>query len=81
MALSHKETIKAKKFDQLFEKGDVTPHLDLKTAKVQSPVQRINIDIPAAVLEKVDKEADRIGVPRTALIKLWISERVDRLSV
>lgn len=80
MKPSGKRKIKAQEFDEAFEKGDVTEHLDLKSAKLRHPVQRINIDIPQEILEKVDEEASRIGVPRTSLIKLWISERLDRLA-
>jgi hypothetical protein len=72
--------IKANDFDRAFEKGSVAEHLDLKSAKARYPVQRINIDIPQEILEKVDREATRIGVPRTSLIKLWISERIDRMA-
>lgn len=41
-----KTKLKARDFDQAFEKGSVVEHLGLKTAKVHHPVQRINIDIP-----------------------------------
>lgn len=76
-----KKKIKASDFDRKFDKGeDITKYLDLKSAKVSYPVQRINIDIPHEILEKVDREAARIGVPRTSLIKLWISERIDRMA-
>ena len=78
--MSGKKKIEAQEFDEAFEKGDVTEHLDLKSAKLRHPVQRINIDIPQEILEKVDEEASRIGVARTSLIKLWISERLDRLA-
>ena len=37
-------------------------------------------EIPTEILEKVDKEAGRVGVPRTSLLKLWIAERVDRMA-
>lgn len=73
-----KKTLKAKEFDQRFEQGDVSEYLDYKSAKVRNPVHRINIDIPQEILEKIDREADRIGVPRTSLIKLWIAERLDK---
>ena len=75
-----RKKIKASEFDRAFEEGDVTKYLDLKTAKVHYPVQRINIDIPQKILEKVDREAKRMGVPRTSLIKVWIVEHADQLS-
>ena len=80
MSTSSKKKLRASEFDQAFEGGDVTEHLDLKTAKTHQGVRRINIDIPEEILEKVDQEASRIGVPRTSLLKLWIAERIDRLA-
>jgi hypothetical protein len=41
----------------------------------------VNIDIPEEILEKVDREATRVGVPRSSLIKLWIAERIDKMAV
>ncbi len=73
--------IKASEFDRMFDDGeDIIPYLDMSTAKVDHPVHRINIDVPKAILRKVDIEATRVGVTRTSLIKLWIAEHVDRLA-
>lgn len=75
-----KKKIKAREFDEAFDEGkDIVRHLDTASAKVRYPVQRINIDIPQEVLQRVDEEASRIGVPRTSLIKMWIAERMDNL--
>ncbi len=71
--------LKASEFDDAFEKGDVTKYLDLKSVKARYPIHRINIDIPHEILEKVDKEASRTGVPRTSLLKLWIAKCADGL--
>ena len=74
-----KKAIKAREFDKNFDEGkDITPHLDIRTAKIQHPTQRINVDIPKGLLERVDQEAARVGIPRTSLIKVWIAERLER---
>ena len=75
-----KNKIKAKEFDQAFDQGSVLKHLDKGSVKEHYPIQRINIDIPGEILEKVDREANRVGIPRTSLIKVWIAEHVDRLA-
>ena len=72
--------IKASEFDSAFEAGKAVQHLDLKSAKASYPVHRINIDIPQEILEKVDREASRMGIPRTSLLKVWIAEHTDRLA-
>lgn len=51
---------------------------DLRTAKVRQPTHRINVDIPKGLLDRVDREAERVGVPRTSLIKIWIAERLEK---
>jgi len=53
--------------------------LDVKKAQVNKQIQRINVDIPVQFLMKIDVEAKRIGVARTALIKLWLSERLEHV--
>lgn len=74
--------ISAEELDKLFDEGkeDVLQYFDTSKARIEFPVQRINVDIPANILAKVDQEANRIGVTRTSLIKLWIAERVDKLA-
>ena len=66
----------AAQFDQAFERGAGFDALDLESVTVRSPVQRINLDIPKHILRRIDNEANRIGVPRTSVIKLWIYERL-----
>ena len=80
MRILARKKMTAREFDQAFEKGDVAEHLDLKTLKASHPVQRINVDIPKDMLQKVDREAIRIGVPRTSLLKMWIDERLHHLA-
>lgn len=76
-----KKTITAKEFDEKFDRGeDVMEYMDLSTLKLNHPIQRINVDIPKEMLQKVDTEAARIGVPRTSLIKMWIAEHIRQLT-
>lgn len=58
-----------KEFDQYFEKNDIAHLLDIKT-------KRVNVDLPAHVLVKLDFEANNLGLTRQALIKYWLSERL-----
>lgn len=73
-----KKKITSKEFDKRFDNGeDMGDFLDAKQAKLNKQVQRINIDIPADFLIRIDRQAHKIGVARTALIKLWLSERLE----
>ncbi len=81
MKKKKKGLMRSEDLDKAFDEGkSVVKYLDLKSARVDHPVQRINIDMPTEILEKVDQEAERIGVPRTSLLKLWIAQHLDQLS-
>jgi len=70
--------ITSKEFDKRFEKGeDMGAFLDVSKARVNKKVQRVNIDFPVSLLEEIDDEAKKIGVARTALIKVWLAERLE----
>ncbi len=75
-----KRKVSAAEFDRAFDRGAGFEVLDLETATVRAPTQRINIDVPKHLLHRIDNEAHRIGVPRASVIKLWISEKVSELT-
>ncbi len=67
-------------FDKIFDDNqeDVIPYLDLTSARRPGrEVRRVNVDFPVWMIESLDQEATRIGVPRQAIIKLWIAQRLD----
>ena len=70
--------MKAKEFDAKFEKGEnLTPHLDLTKARRPDQEQRrVNVDFPNWMIHSLDKEAQKLGVTRQSIIKVWISERL-----
>ena len=66
-----RETITAEEFDRRFEAGeDVSAFMDVSKAKRPGrKLQRVNVDFPEGFLAEIDREAERIGVPRQAWIK------------
>lgn len=73
--------MKAKDLDKIFDEGDVdfTEYLDLSKAfRPGQEQKRVNVDFPLWMLEKIDREAGRLGVPRQSLIKVWIGERLEK---
>lgn len=80
MKRSGSKRIRSEDFDKRFDKGeDMGDFLNIKNAKVHKHTQRINIDFPISFLRKIGEEAKRIGVARTALIKMWIAEQLEQL--
>ena len=74
-----RETITAEEFDRGFDAGeDVNAYLDLSSAhRPNLRPKRVNVDFPTSVVSGLDGEAQRLGVTRQALIKLWITERLE----
>jgi hypothetical protein len=72
--------MKAKEFDKAFDEGkDVSRSLDLLKAKRSAREQkRVNVDFPVWMIQLMDKEAKRLGVPRQSLIKVWVAERLEK---
>jgi hypothetical protein len=74
--------MKAKAFDEKFDKGDdIFDMLDMTKAKRSMQDQkRVNVDFPAWMIESLDKEASRVGVTRQSIIKVWLAERLEKLA-
>ncbi len=73
---------KACDFDKKFNDGeDITSDLDLNNARRPEYEQkRVNVDFPLWMIQSLDREAKRVGVPRQAIIKLWIADRLEKAS-
>lgn len=72
--------MKAKALDKKFDEGKSIIE-DLDISKAKRPLQkqrRINIDFPGWMIERLDKEARRLGVTRQSIIKIWLSERLEQ---
>ncbi|PCJ20995.1 MAG: CopG family transcriptional regulator [SAR86 cluster bacterium] len=72
--------MKSKNFDKKFDEGksDIVANLDLSTAKRLNQTQkRVNVDFPIWMVDSLDKEANKIGVTRQSIIKVWLAERLD----
>jgi macrodomain Ter protein organizer (MatP/YcbG family) len=72
--------MKAKELDKKFDDGeDITKFLDRARAKRPGREQRrVNVDFPAWMIERLDKEARRLGVTRQSIIKVWIADRLQK---
>jgi hypothetical protein len=66
----------AKELDALHDSGaDMSAHLDIGASRRPGlEIQRVNVDFPIWMVESLDHEAGRLGVPRQSVIKFWISE-------
>ena len=72
--------MKAEDFDKKFDQGkSVMEHLDLsKARRPELEQKRVNVDFPLWMIQSLDKEAKRLGVPRQSIIKIWLAERLHK---
>lgn len=70
--------MKAKELDRRFDAGQsIWEFLDMSRAKrTNETPKRVNVDFPSWMIHSLDKEANRLGVTRQSIIKIWISERL-----
>jgi hypothetical protein len=69
-------------FDEKFDNGeDVSDYLDYTRARRPNlESRRVNVDFPAWMVHELDREASRIGVTRQSIIKMWIADRLAKIT-
>jgi hypothetical protein len=61
------------------ESEDITKYLDVSKAhRPEQEQRRVNVDFPIWMIQQLDKEAKRLGVPRQSVIKVWVAERLEK---
>lgn len=71
----NKQKITAEEFDKKFETGeDIDEYLDWDQA-----TKKVNVDFPLWMVKELDGEAARLQIPRQAVIKMWIDERLQQI--
>lgn len=73
------KAISAEELDKKFDEGteDILEHFDADTTVI-----RVLVDFPKWMLDVLDSEAKYLGVPRQAIIKTWLNERIrERLTI
>jgi hypothetical protein len=70
-----------KEFDSHFDAGeDIHELVDISQATVTRPGRkvRLTLDVSEALIKDLDDIRTKIGVDRSALIKIWLHERVQQ---
>ena len=72
--------VKSSEFDRRFDDGEsIIEVLDVAAARRQRQEQkRVNVDLQLKMVEQLDQEANRLGVTRPSIIKVWLAERLER---
>lgn len=75
-----RKTITTEEFDRLFDEGsdEIDDYIDWSKARRPGlEAKRVNVDFPQWMVAKLDREAQRLGITRQALIKTWVAARLD----
>lgn len=78
------KALTAEQFDEKFDNGeDISMYLDMTKAvrlkdidQLSTKTKKVNVEFPEWLLDTLDKEANKIGVSRQSVIKLWVAERL-----
>jgi len=71
----------AEEFDRRFDEGeDIHDLIDISKAKIirRGKKIRITLDVAEDLVNEIDKIRESIGVDRSALIKVWLHERIQQ---
>jgi hypothetical protein len=74
--------ITAEELDKKFDDGeDIDEYLDWSKARRPGlEPRRVNVDFPTWMVAALDREAERLGVTRQSVIKVWIAERLEAVA-
>lgn len=75
--------MKAQELDNKLDSyEEITELLDSSQARRPGhPLKRVNVDFPVWMIDALDREAERLGVTRQSIIKVWLAERLERQQV
>ena len=70
--------MKASEFDDKFDRGeDVADDVDWSSAtRLSTGEALLTLEVPGWMLNLIDREADRLGENRQAVVRRWLAERL-----
>jgi hypothetical protein len=70
--------VSAEAIARLADQGKDVSHFFRGQGRMVQPIQRVNVDVTAAMLEELDKAAENLNVSRQAVIKTLIRQALDQ---
>jgi predicted DNA binding CopG/RHH family protein len=72
-------SITVEEFDRIFDDGsdEIDDFVTPSEGKLVPPAfKRVNVDFPALMVAQLDSVASARGIPRQALIKMWLADKL-----
>lgn len=70
--------IGAEAIARLADRGEDVSRFFKSQGRMVQPIQRVNLDLTAAMLEELDKAAQDLNISRQAVIKTLVRQALDR---
>jgi hypothetical protein len=70
--------ISAEAIARLADKGEDISRFFKREIRMVHPVQRVNVDLTASMLDELDKAAENLNVSRQAVIKTLVRQALDQ---
>ena len=74
--------MKTKDFDKAFDEGSDLIDQVIQWDKKYRPeleAKSLHLDFPTWMINEIDKEAAKLEVPRSLIIKMWMKEKIESL--
>ncbi len=68
----------AESIAQLADRGENVSGFFTNTGRMMQPVQRVNVDFAAPMLQELDTAAEQLNISRQAVIKTLIRQALDQ---
>jgi hypothetical protein len=73
-----RKPLSAEAIARLADRGKNVSRFFTNTGKMMGPIQRVNVDLAAGMLEELDRAAKELNVSRQAVIKTLIRQALDQ---
>jgi hypothetical protein len=73
-----KKPVSADAIARLAEQGKDVSHFFKGQGRMVQPIQRVNVDVTAGMLDELDKAAQDLNVSRQAVIKTLVRQALDQ---
>lgn len=74
----HRKPISADAVARLADQGKDISRFFTNNGRMMPPIQRVNVDLAAGMLEELDRAAKELNVSRQAVIKTLIRQALDQ---
>jgi hypothetical protein len=73
-----RKSVSAEAIARLADKGKDVSRFFTNTGRMMRPIQRVNVDLAAGMLEELDGVAKELNISRQAVIKTLIRQALDQ---